>query len=95
MPALVLNDLPETVLARLKERAAMHGRTVEAEAVECIEQVICSPGSPGGVELAIAELQRFRSTLDPGITVSEDQDQAILPDAISSWFERRNCPQAE
>ena len=70
MAALTLSNLPEHLFARLKQRADEHGRSIEAEAVECLDLATRDP-SRDSVERTLADLQRFRSTLDPKLKMDE------------------------
>ena len=48
MSALILNDLPEPLLVRLRERAERQGRSVEAEATELLDDALGLPAKTGG-----------------------------------------------
>jgi hypothetical protein len=76
MAALTLNNFPDELLARLKERAAIHGRSVEAEAVDLIAQATRDENGrdengSDPIQPTIDALTRFRASLNPRLTIDE------------------------
>jgi plasmid stability protein len=60
MASLGVRNLEADVLARLKRRAARHGRSAEAEVREIIAQALSDEAEPGFADLA-AELRALTS----------------------------------
>ncbi len=58
---ITLKNIPETVHARLKEQAARNHRSLNKEAIACLEMAI--PPAPRDPEAIIAEARAFRRTL--------------------------------
>lgn len=56
--SLQVRNLDDELIARLKRRAARHGRSAEAEHREILRQALASEVEPGFEELA-AELRRL------------------------------------
>jgi Plasmid stability protein len=46
MAQLIVRDIPQQIVVRLKQRAAQRGRSAEAEHREILRQVLLSPASP-------------------------------------------------
>ena len=49
MPALHVRDVPEPVMAALRERAARHGQSMQQELREILAAAASSPAAPGEV----------------------------------------------
>ena len=78
MPVLHLADVPPDVYERLRQRAASHHTTAEAEALEVLRRGLLSAGASQAEVLA--ELYRRRITPPPGTPDSvellrEDRDR--------------------
>lgn len=43
MPTLNIKNVPDELYRRLKERAREHRRSINREAIVCLEGVLCSP----------------------------------------------------
>ncbi len=77
MPSLLIRDLDKKVLARLKARAESHGRSLQAEIHEILEQA----GERSLAETRtlseqwLARLAGWRQLTDGGELVREDRDQ--------------------
>jgi plasmid stability protein len=54
MAQLIVRDLPQEVVGRLKRRAASHGRSAEAEHREILKQALLSPPAPSLKSLLVA-----------------------------------------
>jgi len=46
MAQLIVRDIPQQIVVRLKQRAAQRGHSAEAEHREILRQVLLSPASP-------------------------------------------------
>ncbi|MGO9288837.1 MAG: FitA-like ribbon-helix-helix domain-containing protein [Polyangia bacterium] len=46
MAQLIVRDIPQQVVVRLKQRAARRGHSAEAEHREILRQALLSPGAP-------------------------------------------------
>jgi antitoxin FitA len=46
MAQLIVRDIPQKIVSRLKQRAAQRGHSAEAEHREILRQVLLSPASP-------------------------------------------------
>jgi len=76
MSALTIPDLAPEVLARLREQAAQHGRTLEEEARTILEQAL--PGFSGWVganEIRQRLLATGRAFSDCADLIREDRDR--------------------
>jgi antitoxin FitA len=69
MPNLHVRNLDDELVARLKRRAARHGRSTEAEHREILRQALSAEPEPSFEDLA-AQLRRL--TADRAQTPSED-----------------------
>ncbi len=69
MPALSVRDIPEPVYARLKERAALNRRSVNAEVVLILEQATRSRRLPA--ETLLARIDRAREGMDLPVLTDE------------------------
>jgi plasmid stability protein len=58
MPTLTIKRLPARLHARLKRQAAAHRRSLNSEAIECLEKSL--PGEPLSPEEFLAEIRAFR-----------------------------------
>jgi plasmid stability protein len=72
MAALTLSNLPDDLLGKLKDRAAQHGRTVEAEAVECLQLATQEVNGADRIERMLEDLKRFRDSLSPDVRLEEE-----------------------
>ena len=59
MASITIRNLDEIVKARLRQRAARHGRSMEAEARAILAANLCAP--QGGQDLALAIRRRFEA----------------------------------
>ncbi|MCL4648685.1 FitA-like ribbon-helix-helix domain-containing protein [Burkholderia multivorans] len=75
MPVITVRNLPDEVHRALRVRAALHGRSIEAEVRDILEQAVLSEGrvklgtllaeigrEAGGVDL---DIQRDKTRTDP------------------------------
>jgi len=58
MPSITIRDLPDRLHARLRERAARHRRSLNAEIVHTLDEATVPDSAD--VEATLAELQRLR-----------------------------------
>lgn len=76
MADILVRDVPEKVLARLKQRAASRGHSLQAELQELLLN-----GSGAGLEAAVRMAARLRKSLsgrkhsDSGTLQREDRDR--------------------
>jgi antitoxin FitA len=77
MSALVIPDLDDATLTRLRERATTNGRTLELEAQAILTSALQAPADPWAAANAIHE--RFaasgRTFSDSGDLIREDRDR--------------------
>jgi plasmid stability protein len=58
MPSLTIKDIPEDLYRRLKERARQHRRSLNSEAIECLQQILrCVPRDPEEILARVRELR--------------------------------------
>lgn len=55
MATITIRDLNDTLKAKLRVRAAEHGRSMEAEVREIIAQALAAPNTDGGLARNIHE----------------------------------------
>ena len=73
MPAtLTLKSIPDEVYERLKASAEVHRRSMNSEAIVCLESILL-PGKMAPAE-RLARAQRLRSTLPQGKFHAKDID---------------------
>ena len=65
MGQILIRGVDDTVIVLLKERAAKHGRSLEAE----LRQVLTEAARPSRADL-IKELERIRAMTPPGPRIS-------------------------
>ena len=58
MPTLTIKKLPARLHTRLKRQAAAHRRSLNSEAIECLEKGLVSP--PTDPEEFLAHIRAFR-----------------------------------
>jgi antitoxin FitA len=77
MASLSVRNLDDDLLARLKRRAARHGRSAEAEVRAILRQVISSEAEPGFEELAAAirQLTAGRTHTPAEVLLRESRDE--------------------
>ncbi len=63
MATITLKDIPRPIHAALKHRAKQHGRSLNKEALACLETAVAP--AKIDVEALLLEIQRYRSSL-PG-----------------------------
>jgi antitoxin FitA len=69
---LTLKNIPDEVYERLKESAQTHRRSLNSEAIVCLESVLL-PGRMGVTE-RLARIRALRSTLPKGKFRARDID---------------------
>lgn len=70
---LTLKSIPDEVYERLKASAEAHRRSLNSEAIVCLETVLLPGKMPAGERLARA--RAFRSTLKKGKFSAKDIDR--------------------
>jgi plasmid stability protein len=73
MAALTLKNIPDDLYARLKKSAAEHRRSINREAIVCLEQVLTSPRIDPEAFLARVRARRERLT---GIYLTDEEINA-------------------
>ncbi len=70
---LTLKNIPDAVYARLKSTAARHRRSLNSEAIVCLETAL----APGGIapEERLARARALRAGLRPGVFGASTLDQ--------------------
>ncbi len=74
MPSLTLKKVPRDLCARLKKSAKRHRRSINQEAIVCLQQGLPRPEDP---EAVLADLDAFRQTLPTLNLTDEDIEAAI------------------
>ena len=74
MPALTIKNVPRELYERLKENAARHRRSVNSEAIVCLEKVLQS--SPLDAETFLLRIENFQQTLSVPPLTDEFLEQA-------------------
>ena len=76
MSQLVIPDLDDATLARLRERAARHSRTVEAEVQAILAEALSSTDPWAGADAIFGELAASGRTFsDSADLIREDRDR--------------------
>lgn len=76
MPAAItLKNIPDDIYERLKASAAAHHRSLNKEAIACLEQVLTAPHSR--VEETLARAKAIRESLAPRKFKASDIRRAI------------------
>jgi antitoxin FitA len=80
MGRLLVRNVDEDLIRRLKERAAAHGRSAEAEHRAILEQAL-RPGAESFIEKAarLRETMKGRVTTDSAELIRADRDRDHLP----------------
>lgn len=61
MPTLTIKKFPARLHARLKKQAAEHRRSINSEAIECLERVLVRPPTDSDEFLAHIRARRERN----------------------------------
>jgi plasmid stability protein len=61
MATLTLKNFPDDIYAQLKARAAANRRSMNAEAIRCLETVLTGEGSRADIAATLEGLRRARS----------------------------------
>ncbi len=69
---LTLKNLPDEVYNRLKASAVIHRRSLNSEAIVCLESVLLPGSLP--VEERLARARRFRAALQQGAFEASELD---------------------
>jgi antitoxin FitA len=72
MTTLTLKNFPEDVYAQLKARAAENRRSLNAEAILCLESVLARRPSPADVNATLDALRRARSKVRRAFLTDRD-----------------------
>lgn len=72
---ITLKNIPDTIYDSLKQAAEAHHRSINSEAIFCLEQVLL-PNRTGQAE-RLARARQIRATLNPEQFKAEDIAQAI------------------
>ena len=73
--AITLKNIPDEIYERLKSTAAAHHRSVNMEAIACLEQVLMPTRASADDHLLAA--RKLRATLKPGKFKAAEIDRAI------------------
>ena len=74
MTQLTVRNVNDQVVRALKQRAAAHGRSAEAEHRELLRNALL-PGERAFVARARALRQRLRSSVDSSVSIRADRDR--------------------
>ena len=74
MPQLTVRNVNEQVVRALKQRAAAHGRSAEAEHRELLRHAL-QPDEEGFAARAKALRRRLRSSVDSSVVIRADRDR--------------------
>ena len=74
MPQLTVRNVNEQVVRALKQRAATHGRSAEAEHRELLRNALL-PDQESFAARARALRERLRSSVDSSIVIRADRDR--------------------
>jgi len=72
MATLTLKNFPDALYAELKTRAAQHRRSLNQQAILCLEQALATTPSPEVVARRLADLKKSRSRLTGIYLTDED-----------------------
>ena len=75
---LTVRNVNDQVVRALKQRAAAHGRSAEAEHRELLRNALL-PGQESFAARARALRQRLRSSVDSSVAIRADRDRDSLP----------------
>ena len=78
MTQLTVRNVSAHVVRALKQRAAAHGRTIEAEHREILREALIE-GEADFAERAKALRQRLRSSVDSTEVIRADRDRDMAP----------------
>jgi plasmid stability protein len=75
MATIMLQNVPDALYRWLCDRATQHGRSIEEEAMDCLDAVVSGSGrDTEDVERTLAELRALRGSLG-GLYVTEAELQ--------------------
>jgi antitoxin FitA len=72
MATLTLKNLPDDVYARLKSQAAENRRSLNAEAIRCLESVLADRPLQADVDATLDSLRRARSKVRRAFLTDRD-----------------------
>lgn len=79
MPDILIRNVPEPIVERLKDRAARHRRSLQRELLAIIEAAVGEPSAPDPARVAAAIRERLaasgRRFSDSAGLVREDRDR--------------------
>lgn len=78
MASLTVRDLDDTIKARLRVRAAQHGRSMEAEVRAILRSVLIGPEPAGGLGSWIQ--RSFAGIAGPAVPVPARTDPPRVPE---------------
>lgn len=73
MATLTLKKVPDDLYGRLKKTAAEHRRSINSEAIVCLEKMLPRDRNP---EVLLKEIRKFRRTLRSIYVTDQDLDEA-------------------
>ena len=78
MPQLTVRNVNDQVVRALKQKAAAHGRSAEAEHRELLRSALL-PGQESFAARAKALRRRLRSSVDSSVLIRADRDRNAAP----------------
>ncbi|MGH2907212.1 MAG: FitA-like ribbon-helix-helix domain-containing protein [Solirubrobacterales bacterium] len=85
MAAITIRNLEDETKAKLKLRAAQHGRSMEAEARAILEDVTSAPTRPQNIGVALIELGKKFGPID---IPREPYEETRNP--FAGWFDEED-----
>jgi antitoxin FitA len=75
MPALTIKNIPDDLFEQLKNKAALHRRSINSEVLVYLEQALC----PNKITPAerLNRIEQLRATIKPNPITPPDIDEAI------------------
>jgi plasmid stability protein len=71
---MTLKNVPDRLYSRLKKSAAQHRRSINSEAIVCLERSLA--GQPVDPDAFLADVRRLREALGPVFLTDEDLRRA-------------------
>ncbi len=78
MPTITLKNVPEELHRRLKERAARHHRSLNREAIHCLEEAVTDEQPPA--DDLLARIRQIREGLGMQRSLSVAEIEAAIED---------------
>ena len=83
MPTITLRNVPDDLHRRLKERAARNHRSLNGEALHCLEQAISEGKQALDAGARLEQIRRRRQALGMPRTLTADEVEAAIEEGRS------------